>query len=260
MTKHTIQTRGARIAYVDRGSGKIAYLFLHYWGGSSRTWEQVIAMLEPDVRCVALDQRGWGRSSALDGRYDLDAMADDVEDVVAALGLKQYALIGHSMGGKVAQIVAARGASPLARLVLIAPAPPEAMPVSAQQRASMLASYENREGVEQAISVLAGRPLNDAEREQVIADTLAGTRGAKREWTERGMIAAVDRRLQDFDRPVRVIVGALDRVEPSESVRAVLAEFLPQATIETVPDAGHLLPIEKPSAVASTCRSVASPS
>jgi pimeloyl-ACP methyl ester carboxylesterase len=198
-----------------------------------------------------------GLLQALDGRYDLDAMADDVEDNVVALGLKHYVLVGHAMGGKIAQIVAARGPSPIAGLVLVAPAPPIAMPVPAEQRASMLASYGSRHGVEQAISVLAGRPLSDAEREQVIADALAGAPGAKREWTEHGMIAAVGSRLRNFTGPVHVVVGELDRVEQPEALRAAFAEVLPQATAETVPGVGHLLPIESPSTIASACRDVA---
>lgn len=83
-------------------------------------------------------------------------MADDVEDVVRAPGLTRVVLVGHSMGGKVAQMVAARGALIPAGLVLAVPAPPHAMPVPAEQRATMLASYESREGVEGAISILAG--------------------------------------------------------------------------------------------------------
>lgn len=258
MKSHTLETRGARITYSDRGAGETTYLFLHYWGGSSRTWEGVISALEGQARCVALDQRGWGRSEALDERYDLEAMADDVEDVVAALGLKPYVLVGHSMGGKVAQIIAARGTSPIVGLVLVAPAPPEAMPVSAAQRAAMLASYGSREGVEQAISILAGRPLHSAEQAQIIADTLAGAPGAKREWTEYGMIAAVGTGLPDFRGPVSVVVGELDRVERPDALRIAFAKTLPQAIIETVPGVGHLSPIESPNVIAAACRVITS--
>lgn len=254
VTDRIIATRGARIACTDRGKGGATFLFLHYWGGSTRTWADVIAGLETSARCVALDARGWGRSEALDGRYDLDAMADDVEDVAAALGLGLYVLVGHSMGGKVAQIVAARVVSRVAGLVLVAPAPPGPMPVPAEGRAAMLASYQSREGVEQAIAVLSGRPLNDARREQIIADTLAGAPAAKREWTERGMIAIVSSQLRDFTGPVRVVVGELDRVERPDALRAAFASALPQAVVTTVPGAGHLLPIEGPSAVVSACR------
>lgn len=257
MTDRIIPTRGARIACTDWGTGATAFLFLHYWGGSSRTWAGVIAGLEASARCVALDARGWGRSEALDGRYDLDAMADDVEDVAAALELARYVLVGHSMGGKVAQVVAARGVSRLAGLVLVAPAPPDPMLVPVEGRAAMLASYQSREGVEHAISILAGRPLNDAEREQVIADTLAGAPAAKREWTERGMVAAVGRGLRDFTGPARVVVGEFDQVERPDALRAAFASVLPQAVVTLVPGAGHLLPVEHPIAVISACQQIA---
>lgn len=256
MNEHTIKTRGAQIAYIDKGAGGATYLFLHYWGGSSRTWKGVIAELEAGARCVALDQRGWGHSQALDGRYDLDAMTDDVEEIVDALELKQYVLVGHSMGGKVAQLVAARGVCPPTGMVLVAPAPPKAMSIPADQRASMLASYQSREGVKQAISILAGRPLSGSEREQIIADTLAGAPGAKRAWTERGMIATVGPRLRNFTGPVRVIVGELDRVERPDALRAVFAEVLPLAIVETIPAVGHLSPIESPGAIAVACRNI----
>lgn len=254
MSEHVIETRGARIACIDRGAGETALLFLHYWGGSARTWTRVVDELEAEARCLAIDQRGWGRSASLDGRYDLEAMADDIEDVVCALGLTQVVLVGHSMGGKVAQIVAARGAMVPAGLVLVAPAPPHAMPVPAEQRAAMLASYQSREGIEQAIRILAGRPLTDVERDAVIADTLVGAPDAKREWTERGMIAEVDARLRAFAGPVRIVVGERDMVERPDAVRAAFGEALPNAEVKTVAGSGHLLPIEAPRAISAACR------
>jgi len=71
-------------------------------------------------------------------------------------------------------------------------------------------------------------------------------------------MAAVGPGLRDFTGPVRVVVGELDRVERPEALRAAFAEVLPQAIIETVPEVGHLLPIESPSAIASACRDVGS--
>jgi pimeloyl-ACP methyl ester carboxylesterase len=58
---------------------------------------------------VAIDFRGWGLSDKSASDYKLETLADDVIGVIADLGLKSFVLVGHSMGGKVAQLLAARG-------------------------------------------------------------------------------------------------------------------------------------------------------
>jgi pimeloyl-ACP methyl ester carboxylesterase len=251
--RRTIQTQGAEIRISESGSGEPACVFLHYWGGSDRTWDQVIDGINGRARCVALDQRGWGESIAADGRYDLATMADDVQDVIEVLGLKRYVLVGHSMGGKVAQIVAARRPISLLGLVLVAPAPPTPMPVPEAQRSGMLASYGSREGVEQALMVLAGSPLPDASRELVIEDTLRGAPGAKREWTERGMIEDVSSGLDAVTVPTIVVIGDIDRVEHESALREAFGRFLPQATFRVLAGVGHLSPLERPDELAAAC-------
>ena len=94
---HTIETAGARLTVSEKGAGDLALVFLHYWGGSARTWDPVVACLPASVRSVALNQRGWGGSAAADGRYDLDALADDVLAVTEALAVRRFIVVGHSM-------------------------------------------------------------------------------------------------------------------------------------------------------------------
>src|SRR5262249_50901587 len=115
-----IETNGAALRIAEGGTGEPALVFLHYWGGSARTWQRVLHWLGEQVPWGAINQRGWGGSVATDGRYALADMADDVERVVRTLDLRRYVLVGHSMGGKVAQIVAKRQPPGLARLVLVA--------------------------------------------------------------------------------------------------------------------------------------------
>jgi pimeloyl-ACP methyl ester carboxylesterase len=255
MSSRIIQTNGAAIRIAEGGAGEPALVFLHYWGGSARTWHRVIERLGGRVRWVAIDQRGWGGSVATDGRYDLAALADDVESVVRALDLRRYVLVGHSMGGKVAQIVAARRPRGLVGLVLVAPAPPPPMPVPVPeaQRAGMLASYGSREGVLGALSVLAGAPLPDELREQMIEDTLQGAPEAKRAWTDRGMIEDVSAGLDAVTIPVSVIVGSRDRVEHETALREVFGRLLPQATFRVLEGVGHLSPLEAPDGLADAC-------
>jgi 3-oxoadipate enol-lactonase len=254
VTPRRIDTPGATLAVNDFGEGDPALIFLHYWGGSAATWDAVIARLPSSAHGIALNQRGWGGSVATDGRYDLDTLADDVLAVTAALAIRRFVIVGHSMGGKIGQILAGRRASGLAGLVLVAPAPPTPMGVPQAVREAMLASYQSREGVLQALGVLAGSPLADPAREQVIADTLRGAPDAKRAWPEHGMTQDISAGLEGCTLPVSVLVGERDQVERPDVLRPALTRFLPQAEFTIVPEAGHLLPLEAPGAIADACR------
>ena len=235
------------------GAGDPALVFLHYWGGSSRTWQEVIRRLGGEPLAIALNQRGWGGSVATDGRYDLHAMADDVEAVVRMLGLKRYVIVGHSMGGKVAQTLAKRGAVGLEGLLLVAPAPPTPMPVPEAQRAAMLESYNSRQGVEQALTVLAGRALTPKHREQLIEDTLRGVPDAKRAWTERNMIEDISDGMSAITVPVTVVIGDRDQVEHELALRKTFGIYLPQVTFRVLKGVGHLSPLEAPDELADAC-------
>ncbi len=130
MTEQLIRTDGAELRVDDRGRDEPAFVFLHYWGGSARTWAPVVERLPTTTRTVAVNQRGWGGSRATDGRHGLQALADDAVALVEALGIRRYVLVGHSMGGKAALLVAGRRPPGLAGLVLVAPAPPAPMKIS----------------------------------------------------------------------------------------------------------------------------------
>lgn len=251
VTLRTIVTTGAELVVEDNGRDEPALIFLHYWGGSSRTWTPVMARLPASLRVVALNQRGWGGSRPIDGRYDLDALADDVTAVVAALGIGRYILAGHSMGGKVAQIAAGRRPPGLLGLMLVAPAPPTPMQVPADVRAGMLASYQSQAGVLQALQVLAGPGLDDKHRGQIVEDTLRGDAPAKRMWPEHGMAVDVGAAARRIAVPVDILLGEHDQVERATVLRPLFAGLLPQASVTVVPGAGHLLPLEAPEAIAS---------
>jgi pimeloyl-ACP methyl ester carboxylesterase len=180
-------------------------------------------------------------------------MADDVEAVAQRLGLRRFVLVGRSMGGKVAQIVAGRQPAGLAGLVLVAPAPPTPMPVPEPQRAAMLASYQSREGVLQALSVLTAQPAPNELREPVIEDTLAGAPEAKRAWTDRGMIEDISEGLVGVSTPTIVVIGDRDQVEHEAALRDVFARFLPHATFRVLAGVGHLSPLQAPDAIADAC-------
>ena len=101
--KRVIDVDGAVLHADTRWGATPALVFLHYWGGSRRTWRPVLARLQPDQAFVNYDQRGWGDSVDAPGPYDIQRLADDAQSVVATSGHSDYVLVGHSMGGKVAR-------------------------------------------------------------------------------------------------------------------------------------------------------------
>ena len=161
-----LESNGVHLNVTQSGAGAPALVFLHYWGGSSRTWRRVIEALAPEFRTVAIDQRGWGKSEAPANGYALADMADDAEAVIEALDLECYILIGHSMGGKVSQLIASRHPRGLRGLALVAPSPPSPLKLPLDVRQTMVSAYDSRDSIIATVEqVLAPHGLNPEDLE-----------------------------------------------------------------------------------------------
>jgi uncharacterized protein (TIGR02246 family) len=251
-----IETNGTRIHVTQRGSGELALVFLHYYGGSSRTWDKVAKALPDRYRIVATDHRGWGDSDAPANGYRIADLAKDAEGVIAAQGLKRYVLVGHSMGGKVAQLMASRQPKGLEGLVLVAPSPPSPMLLSEQERATLSSAYQSRESVEFVIDhVLTARPLDAACREQVIEDSLKAAPQAKAAWPEIAMREDISAAVASIVVPTLVISGERDQVDRVATLEAELLPRIPHAALHILPGTGHLSPLEAPEDVAQNIAS-----
>ena len=254
MSNKTIihRVNGVDLNVLDTGEGDPALIFLHYWGGSVRSWEPVIKSLSKDHRCIAIDFRGWGQSSRDAKDYDLETLANDVVGIIDDLGLKTFVIVGHSMGGKVAQLVAARRPGGLQQLILMAPAPPVPLDVPEEQRRGMVASYQTREGV---MGIIAKLPLSEAYREQIVEDALSGAPAAKRAWPEQGMVMDIHEQATRIDVPVHIIVGSADVVETEVSLREAFGKVLLSTTFTVLPGVSHMAPLEATSQVVDAIRS-----
>lgn len=244
--------RGGQVyAHVREGDGP-ALIFLHYWGGSRRTWIPVLQRLDPGQGFVAYDQRGWGDSTSVPGPYDLEQLADDAQRVVDALGHPSYVLVGHSMGGKVAQMLAARKPAGLRGVVLVAPAPPAPIGVTEQVQETVSHAYDNEEAVLRSIDLMLTRGgLTPELRRQVVEDSLRGGDEARLEWPRQGLVQDVSAGVSAIEVPVLVLAGSHDKVDPPTVLADHLLPLIPTATLTVLKDTGHLSPVEVPDQVAA---------
>ena len=111
--------------YEDHGSGTPVVL-IHGWPLSGASWEkQVAALLATGRRVITYDRRGFGQSSKPATGYDYDTFAEDLHKLVTALDLRDFALVGFSMGGgEVARYLGAYGSERVSKAVFIASVPP----------------------------------------------------------------------------------------------------------------------------------------
>ena len=109
VTKKMVRPDGVRITYDVRGAGANTLVFLHGWASERGAWREQANYFAAANQVVTIDLAAHGQSTA--GRrkaWTLASLADDVRAVVERLKLKRVTLIGHSMGGAVALLAAAR--------------------------------------------------------------------------------------------------------------------------------------------------------
>jgi len=241
---------------LESGSGEPALLFLHYWGGSARTWNAVTSKLAPEFRCVAYDQRGWGRSDAPQGGYSIRDLALDAKNIIDALQLQRYVLVGHSMGGKVAQFLASQKPKGLEALILVAPATPTPQNLPEPAIQAQLHAYDNRENALKTIEFLTAFPPSDELREQILSDNFAAAAPhARLAWPTSIAYEDISSVVGNIAVPTLILAGDKDRQDPVEQHEREVLPRIPGAKIKIIINSGHLIPIDQPGQIVDAIRS-----
>jgi len=247
------------------------FLLLHATGFLARLWQPVAETLATQFDVYAYDTRGHGDSDKPPpegDNYHWRYLVADLRGFCDALGLSGVSIAGHSSGGAAAAYLAAEDPGYVSRLVLFEPIilPPQFLPPQDQRRDLAEGARRRRavwSSIEEIIGAYRTRPAFARWRDDVLR--LYAEHGTFRredgqmELKCPGEIEANvfehSRSLDTWDRlpeircPALVMHGELTG-EPFVPLMAEIARRLPDARLRSVPEAGHLAPMERPEAVA----------
>ncbi|GJD76101.1 alpha/beta hydrolase [Methylobacterium goesingense] len=240
---------------------------LHYLGGSGRAFDQVAARLAGRVTCIALDLPGFGEAEAARG-WDVAAMADAVADHIRAAAPRRWMLAGNSMGAKVTLVLARRaedgapGLEGLAGLVILAGSPPSPEPMSEDKRAAMTAWIDADPATRAReagafVDANVGAPLPDELRDGAVADVLRADPAAWKAWLAGGSREDWSARIGVLRTPAIILAGSEDADLGAPAQAALTAPHLARGQLVTLEGTGHLIPLERPDAVADAVLSLA---
>ena len=242
--------------YEDHGTGKPVVL-VHGWPLSGASWEkQVAALLQAGHRVITYDRRGFGKSSQPWTGYDYDTFAEDLQKLVTKLDLRDFALVGFSMGGgEVARYLGKYGSERVSKAVFISGVSP-----------FLLKTPDNPEGVDASVfegiqkAIVTDRYAFFTEffKNFYNTDLLLGKRVSEQAvqscWniaagaSATACLACVPTWHEDFrkdltriDVPTLVMQGDADRILPITASGLRIAKLIKAARLVVVKDGPHCI-------------------
>jgi pimeloyl-ACP methyl ester carboxylesterase len=256
----TLQANNITLAYEQQGSGPHLVLItgLGYGGWF---WHKVVPGLARHFTVTTFDNRGSGGSDKPAGPYTVEMMAADTAGLLDALNITNATILGHSLGGYLAQQLIYTRPDLVGRLILastnsgglkVIPITAEALevmtnrqgdPIELIRRGIRVATAPGfleaqPDVVQELINYRLGGPVPPA---AYTAQVMAGAGTAA--WSD----SLVDAHLAAIRVPTLILFGEHDRVVPPGNA-GLLAAKIPQAQVKILPNTGHLFPIEDPPA------------
>ncbi len=262
-----IELSHGTIHYRDVGSGPVVVL-VHGLLVNATIWDPLLAELPTGARCIVPDLPLGSHSTAMNEDADLSpgGLASLIAELLERLGLDDVTLVGSDTGGALCQLVCADHRARVGRLMLINCdafehfPPPALRPiVRGLGRAGAVAALDlmGRARImrraSMSIAPLTVEPIPDSMLKAWIAPL--HDRGVRRDLTHvargisPGTLVDASQRLRDFDRPALIVWGLRDKFFPVADAER-LAQTLPLARLERVPDARTFVQLDAPARVA----------
>jgi pimeloyl-ACP methyl ester carboxylesterase len=254
-----VDAKGLTLHYLDWGNeDKQPLLYLHGALQQAHTWDFVALPLCADYHVMALDTRGHGDSQwAPDGDYSLDAHQRDLDAFVEAVGLDQFILVGHSMGGRNAYVYTSRHPEKVKALVIVDTGPQIRSQGEGRIRGfrELIDELDTYQEFADRIQQYTGRT-----RDQVMGALKYNIRqrsDGKWTWKYDKLLRTPGNRpagwpveklwecVAGIKCPTLIVRGSESDIFSNETMEKML-EVIPDSTAVTVPRAGHLVAGDNP--------------
>ena len=249
------ETNGIYIHYTRTGRNSLPVILLHGLTANGICWTALARDLEGEYDVIMPDARGHGKSSVPNNRYRYEDHAKDVVDLIKTLRLPSPILIGHSMGGMIATVVAGRNPKLLRGLILADPSflSPK---VQREVRESDVANEHRRILKMSLEEIVAAARTRHPQRSSELLELLARARLQ----TSMNAFEVLTPPYPDYRQLVRsidvptLLVIAENGVVSSE-VAAELQCVNPKFQVEKISKAGHGLHYDQPECFAAIVKS-----
>jgi pimeloyl-ACP methyl ester carboxylesterase len=229
------------IGYREFGTGPHRVLVLHGWFGDERFLDPILPAIDGErFAYVCMAYRGYGASAHLTGEYTLQEASRDALNLTNGLGWQDFSVVGHSMGGKVAQRIAVDAPAKVRRIVAVTPVGAGAVPLDAATRALFAGAQYDPEKRFRIIDHSTGGRLSRRWIQGMVERSQARSRpeafGAYfRAWADTNFAAAV----ANMGLPVRVVVGQYDQSITPAVANAAFSSLYRDCVVEVIENAGH---------------------
>ncbi|GAA2170382.1 alpha/beta hydrolase [Agrococcus versicolor] len=236
-----------------------ALVTLHGLGLSARSFAPMLEHVRTPFDVVGIDLPGFGE--ARDERWTtVDALRGALVDRIAQeVGERDWMLVGHSVGGRLATLVAASlrdasGRMPRA-MALLAPSPPTREPMPAAKRAEMLgwarSGRIDAEAARAFVDANVGAPLDEALDRATVAGVAASDPASWIAWLESGSREDWSEEAGVVDVPLVVVAGEADDALGAAAQPGLHGATYPRARWCALPGTGHLVALERPAETAA---------
>ena len=245
------------IYYEIHGSGAPLVL-ISGLGYSQWQWHKMVPGLAEHFQVITFDNRGVGQTDAPPGPYSAAMLAADTAVLLRELGLPKAHIMGHSMGGFIAQEMALSYPDMVDKLILAStnfggprhlPITAEAMAVLSDMTSDPVTRFKNGLAVSTAPGWSAANgPMIDEWLQWRIANPISPAAYQAQLAIGLGLLAeeaCFEQRLPAIQSPTLILFGAHDKVVPPGNAD-LLAAKIPHSTVHILPHAGHFFPIETP--------------